>query len=928
MDNLALLAIAFVQVGNQKRARELIGQIQNESLGYDRAPKKDAQYAMWQELLIKANTVDPKHRADRISFLMRQVRGMMKTEGRLAAPRLASPLIIEATLYNAKAGLEVARILCEENVISGAGLTNALLLAIVKRRKDLAMVCGVTWCFLCLPYYKTPHYFTQNHPDDFIKAVVTLVPEEEISALVEILRVRIESESVIEERYAFLQKLYLAAKGRGYTHITLTDALQRWRVEIPQTESSSTIYNEEVNLSDLKTTLEKENTPTENAAEIRKTFYQLESCLNFKEACEIFERSMVLQKDSRSQFQLIRLALKAGDKKYARSLLDKYDIESDEFASWTEGSRGSKLQYFRALIELEGPHVHSEAYQDFVNSMLMDMSAIRGANLNIDEILPLIHPSPDWPAIWELLAEQLSTTREYAIGQSFEVGSTGTEEEVIAALFQEAATIPLPELQQHFKMGAFELLTTLSGKTVFQELVNMLLSGIKEEPAQGLTLLLYDDQDTFSTHFKKKVATLANHPDYAVAEMASFLSKRWKQKVVIIENELPPLYNLTLLSPTEDNIKAELVIDCFDELIDAFAFLIIDKLVRSPITANHINLKVHRLLQEWSKSNLLGKIDPVSLENKLNCLKMRMSYWKPAFIAIGRALRYVAGELRQAGMISADETSELLYKMNYSVSPLVPMIATIRPPFIPRLAPPEKKWADKDQGEKWVNGVDEDILQLGIEKGEVVIAEITTFEARRVHSSCYSSERIRAPFLDVGNHIEMENWINLFPKAIWRNGSWSQPKESATTIVRSITSIYFPEIPACEFIICPNWLQRLQWHIDPKNRFIYLDKSEQIVARIVWWRDGGPIDNNEDVIWGEGVYLSVTISGIAQIEAVLGCCLSITIHANRKYEPARNGSRPFAKVISATDLNNFSLTPLPDRINERGCSVSEAQDLT
>lgn len=85
VDALAALAIAFAQIGNYTRARELLDQVPNQSLGYSLPPKKDPQYATWLELLAHANAADPARRGERVAFLIRQVGGMMETEGRSAA---------------------------------------------------------------------------------------------------------------------------------------------------------------------------------------------------------------------------------------------------------------------------------------------------------------------------------------------------------------------------------------------------------------------------------------------------------------------------------------------------------------------------------------------------------------------------------------------------------------------------------------------------------------------------------------------------------------------------------------------------------------------------------------------------------------------------------------------------------------------------
>jgi hypothetical protein len=59
-----------------------------------------------------------------------------------------------------------------------------------------------------------------------------------------------------------------------------------------------------------------------------------------------------------------------------------------------------------------------------------------------------------------------------------------------------------------------------------------------------------------------------------------------------------------------------------------------------------------------------------------------------------------------------------------------------------------------------------------------------------------------------------------------------------------------------------------------------MDERGDAMAHIVWWREGGPVNVDEDSFWGEGTYLQVTASGLLQLQAVAGK-LQVRIHAQR-----------------------------------------------
>ena len=137
----------------------------------------------------------------------------------------------------------------------------------------------------------------------------------------------------------------------------------------------------------------------------------------------------------------------------------------------------------------------------------------------------------------------------------------------------------------------------------------------------------------------------------------------------------------------------------------------------------------------------------------------------------------------------------------------------------------------------------------------------------------------------------------MLPRAIWANGFRALTNEPAPTFVRRLLVSYMPAVPLFQIIICPNWLRQLGWHTHPENWLVYLDQFGQVVARVVWWRDGGPVDIEDDAIWGEGVYVCVTTPGLAQIEATCGS-LPVLTHVRRKVRPEHGDGEPLARSAS------------------------------
>ena len=180
---------------------------------------------------------------------------------------------------------------------------------------------------------------------------------------------------------------------------------------------------------------------------------------------------------------------------------------------------------------------------------------------------------------------------------------------------------------------------------------------------------------------------------------------------------------------------------------------------------------------------------------------------------------------------------------------------------------------------------------------EHIIAEIATFEIHKVTRGRYTSARIGAPFLAIGDRADFEEWVEVLPKVVWADGFQVSIGERARTIVRRLSVKYMPDVPAYQLVICPNWMRQLGWSVHPKNWLIYVDQTGAVVARAVWWRDGGPVDVEDDAIWGEGVYISATSSGLAQIEKLRGRLTIVTL-ARREVVPQGGDGEPLGRTAS------------------------------
>jgi hypothetical protein len=889
IDELASLASSFAQIGDVARAKALLARMPDESLGYARPPKKDPQYTMWRDLLEHADAADPAGRPRRVAMLVRQVTGMMQTEGYSAAHRIAAPLLKEAAMCDAQTGWRAGQLLVQQGAINWARLVDALLFGLVKRRPDLVLAATVTWCELALPYYMEP-YFSESELGAFIEVVLSAAYPADVHAIADLLFAAIETESRAHERAALLDRLCQAAKSRGAWTRTMEDVRVRWRAESPRPRHSYTPsrYDDVPSLPELKAKLEQDAANGEISYEAAHAFNRLAPSSDFILAKDLFDRWDVIQRDTRARFIVINLAIDSGQPDFARALMNSYEIKNDDRATWTEWTGGSSLRCFKAKLRLDGAQVHQEAYDDFVGALAAGRESIMSVLLEQDEIFPTLTDVPDWAGMWDAMTEQLATTREHALGAAFDVGDSSSlsDEDLIVSLFAWAMALPLDELHRHALSGALRLKATKGSRPVFVQMVRRLLAGTGNEPADGIHLLLLDTSDSAAPELDHEVLQLTNHADYAVAESASVLARRWGLSPSRKAEALPSFYSLILEG--DDNFERPQLVDAAsgamlveDSLGWTHAFEDqINLLTGSCVSAAHVRHRCRMFIEQWGGLDAFGKAATKRLEAELRRLDMRMTYVRPHIVVAARALRYVAGELRRAGAIPDAVTPMLLHMMGYP-APRPPLILPMsRPTFICRPALDDTNWRASE--EDWLNGATGDTRPLEV-GSDTVVVEVCEFHIRNSRRT-FHMRRIRGPGLKLDDDDRDFDGFDLLPRALWLGQMLAMSRTPASTIARKLLISWIPEVPRYRLTICPHWLQRLAWHPHPSNELVFLDKDDILIARSVWWRDGGPVDIDDDVIWGQGTYLSLTPAGRQQLEGLTGP-LNVRVHVRRSYIP-------------------------------------------
>lgn len=878
IEGLAGLAIALSAVGDTERAKQLLSTVPEHCLGYALAPKKDPQYAIWRDILVLANSADPANRTKRISHLMRQVGGMTETEGSSAAHRLTMSLIDEAMQVGPRFGFEVSKALADWYLIGWPNRVDLLMTGMVRRNPELVMACATVWCGLCLPFYMEPHYRDPYNIGDFIEIAADAGGSGQIEPLAQMLLGAIEVTSRSHERVALLQRLRTAAAKHGLSSAGLDAAVDRWTSEAPEPRHSYTPskYDSETTLEELERAFEVDGDELNYNAPYR--FTDLAEAAPLHLVQRMFERWKALQENARCRFMLVKRLAAAGDVEYARKLVLGYETSKDPWSSWSQWMGGGKFLYFEAKQLLEGPSTHPAAFENIVDSVTAGQENNLSLLAELDSILPVISATPDWPAIWSLLEEQMACTREFQLGRLFEPRELALSDlELLEELLHFAFRLPVTEVQRHARNCALRLSEqTVHGQALFNSLMQRLLAGDSDAPLQALQTLLASKSSALAAQLGATVAALVNHRDIAVAESASLLSHRWGVTASVDAKPMPLFYKLELEGTSESD-------DAFkDERTGAMR-------VESPLgwtqmlrsTAQQIakaagidEMTVRRraamFIQEWGGLEAFGPAAVKRLESQLHTLDMQITYQKPHALIAVLALRHVAGELRWAGKLNPREMPMLLERLNSPLPPRPLWLPQVRPQWIRSpLFDRNAGWSEREQ--KWVDEVRNDVAQFPEQHDGHVVAEISRFKIFKPRQSEHRLYRFRAPLAQVDGD-DFDACYHELPAAVWLGRFVPLDGELVPTLVRRVVCSVDMGFDSAAYpiVLCPNWQKRLRWHAHEDDPNVFVDSGGAAVAKLSWWRDAGPVDIDAESIWGEGYYLTLTQAGLDQFIAVRG----------------------------------------------------------
>lgn len=895
LDAYAMLATAFASTGHPHRGKQLLDRAASEGFGNALPPKKDPQYALWVDLLNVACEADPARRLDRVRFLARQLSGMSKTEGDATADRIAPDLIQEAAQVDPRVGLDVAKWINQHGQIQWPNLVNALLIGIVKSKPELVEACVNAWCSLSLPFYIEPYYRDSSIGD--FPALAIKVGGERALKIATHLRKHIEIYSQANERVALLECVDSSLRKCCLVDPLVGLAIEREKKQAPEARSSYTPgrYDANMSLHEFASTLQSEEAAPNYDAPY--AFERLIRTAGYEEARDIFDSWQVLQESPTSLFALVDYAFDEGRTDQAAELTNMYRPREGADRSWTRSFGGHSRKFFSARLRLHGESVHKEAFVDFIDSLLAGNENYGYMLLDLADILKVLAKSPDWPEIWSCLEEQLYGTREYLLGQDIElVAGLGDGVDVLAALFRWAFSLSLPEIHSQAEIALRGLAEVPHGVDVLRVLVGELLAGDGDQPVIGIKVLHAEVGDHLRPFFADRLADLACSGDFAVAEIARDLATRWNIAIPKARQDLPLFYELDITSVPEHRGTGDGLLDPESGSVridDPLAWTtkgfgpFLQVLEDAGVPRKVVRERVGMLLSSWGGAEVFGANATRRLETELARLGMRITYTKPSAAATLRAFRYVAQELNAAGALPTQFVDLLRFLHDCPPSPDPCFAISPKPSYVERIAIGRSVRGDEETLAAWMEEGGAD-FRLMVDEDGLVIAETSEFELRDPIQALFRLERLRLLNRPGVEDRDLEGRWSELPTVRWDGRAIATSDACSSVLVRRYSASFISDRFSRSFAVCPNVCARVGWSVDPSDPMTYVDASGRVVARILHWRDAGPVDVRTWFVRGRGCLVTLSRVGVTQIEALLGEIDGMDIHVERACQMNRS----------------------------------------
>ncbi|AKQ42772.2 hypothetical protein CP97_13095 [Aurantiacibacter atlanticus] len=905
IDGLAELAIAFGTIGLSERARELLHEMREMSLGSYAAAKKDGQYLLWADLLRLANRADPTHAAERSFMMLRLVAGVDDSDAHDQAWRISKTVLVEAIASGQEEAWDAFDWAKTSGVWHWDALVDAVARGMLRRRPDLVVPITITWTTLCLPYYDEV-YNSVTRFGEFLRELASSTPEARLADVERIIVAGIERDAKSELRSRLLRVFRDALADRGALSPLVSAAIDRWNAEpafdtgYQSDEKVLPDYFHLQSFEDVEqaVALERERREAQTSVHygnsvnstLAKRIGRIILEQPWSEVHAFAARNPQLVRDRPVKEALAKAAIAAGQVDYAKSVLPTEMPEREGWGGWA--SRDT-LEYHKARHLMGIADAHEGARDDFVRDLSEGGYGTGSALYSIDEIYPMLYRDIDWPALWDRLAEQIEGYRDYQKIKPIarNDGMARDDVDLLTRLFLEAATFGVSDPREQATSGLIELIRA-GAPDLFFRTCSQLLEGKGHEVQLGARLLFEarDDQ-AVETKFRHDLEKLTAHEDACVAAIGEILGDVWGTGAHMAAAELPALYSLKLpplketsgrslrdeesLGPVIDDPVAWT--EGFDQWLEMLSRF-------SEVSVSTLRRRVAQLINKWGGVEKYGAKAAKELQDSLSPLGLLLPFVRPHIGICLRALHVVVGELWRASLLSDMEVDILLHQLTG---------APVLPPHVPQLPLPididwpifpEDTWST--DGKDWMQAQD---MKRNCISPAVVgeWARLLMYKS----NSFYTEEMFVTRGIDDGAIEDLDEAIGTLPIAHWAAGGMMTDLEREGESA-GIVNLRISLVGNCSEVIIfhPLLAQNLGWQISADDPFTFVDRDGTLMATTRFWRDGWQQEMKHARVfrWAEGQRVELTEAGKSQVER-LGGLPKPTMARWRNFKPSSSG---------------------------------------
>jgi hypothetical protein len=815
----ALTAQSLVFIGMVDEARAVLKRIHQEGVGYSRPAKKDPQYLLWKDLLVRANDEDPAGRAARIRFFSRFLSGLAKTEGVGAAQRMIGTVLEEAARSDSMTAASMADVVEKYDLSTWSDTVQALALGVTKEEPLFADASAVVIGRLGIP-------FDTEVNTELLSDLIRCTPAHQLQSVVQRIVEVLEMDAPLDSRILALEAVIKTATDRGLNYGV--EALNRWRGELPPPKSGNSPEDPFFllrSLPEIATMLENVRGESSSYG-ARSAFLRIASLANYDSAMALFDKENVLNTDEQVIETMAQMAIANEKRSDAEKLLPVLRRIAGERGSWGGAWRGeSKQRYFRLRRELGDEEAAFQAFDVFVDDLAAGRESCDYILPEVGTIFSLISPTIMWRDAWEMLAVHLSQFREYKHGADLSVRQDiclGGEHTLADILLRSVETTSIP-LTQMARTAAIEMAPYHKGASVIGALLPRLWKR-GDYFALEASQLAWECRsvDALKSSFEQMVPSMVTSNDIAIRHAGVMLAEKLNLVVAEKHNDLSPAYTLTLanrpsfqdfgppsgMSLTSSGLYAE----------DIFSWTwVLENPLRmasfaSGIELSNLRYRVAQLMSQNGGTTAFGP-DVVTIQiSRLRRLSLHTSYRKLLSSAAFQAMREVLGELVGADSIVLTMVPLIAIRSG-AYSPVVSTCPPVpRPIGITSVSLPEVFASHNDR--QWVDAVDDDLVRPQVE-GFSVLAAIATHE-RSFRDRSWLTEQYFGPSIEVKSANLFEH-LQHIPKLAVTDRIELRYQTVSSGAIAHPEPIMAGSIDMNELMMCPVVAAKLGWLSDPNN---------------------------------------------------------------------------------------------------------------